>query len=454
MFKNARASIAPLLLASLLAFSLPLHAESEETEPQVRFSGFGSLGFVHNHGDGSAFIRDLTQPDGATNKGLFWEIDSRVGVQANYKPTENLEAIAQVISRYRIDNTFRPELTWGFLKYTPNDFVDLRAGRIGYDIFIGADSRDVGYSYLWVRPPVEFYGQLFNSYIDGGDVAMRLPLGEGSARAKLYSGIVRQQFASNHSQVKATGPSSPFVNGPIANLAGSRMNGLVLDYQDTHWTFKLGRTDMLMRVDFQFDHTQPSIASILAVMAGGASPAQTSVLNSIADGTEPTGKHVIFSSVGMAYENGPLQIQAAANHFTSGFEAFPPSNSGFVSAAYRIGKFTPYAVISAIKSKHSGRPDELASLGANPFLVELTRFALGAGIRNQHTYSLGMRYDFAEHAAVKVQLDRTINRTCSPLRYPIINPAPACAPSMLWPAVPLEWDGHATVFSAVLDFTF
>ena len=87
MFKNARASIAPLLLASLLAFSLPLHAESEETEPQVRFSGFGSLGFVHNHGDGSAFIRDLTQPDGATNKGLFWEIDSRVGVHCHCTPT-------------------------------------------------------------------------------------------------------------------------------------------------------------------------------------------------------------------------------------------------------------------------------------------------------------------------------------------------------------------------------
>lgn len=453
MLQPTRFSTASFLLASCLAFAAPLHAEADDGVPPIRFSGFGSAGFVHNQGDGSLFIRDLTEQNGAGNRGLTWEIDSRLGAQLNMTVTENLEAVAQVISRYRTDNTFRPELTWGFIKYTPNETVDLRIGRVGYDVFIGADSRDVGYSFLWVRPPVEFYGQLFNSYIDGGDGSLYARIGDAVGRFKFYSGLVRQQFAANHNQRRVT-PDASFSNGPIADLAGSRMTGITLDYQGNQWTFKLARTDLRLRVNFLFDQNSPSLTRLVSAAARTAPPGLASSLNSLADGLEPNGKHVIFTSLGMAYENGPFQAQGGINRFTSGFEAFPKSNSGFVSLAYRLGSFTPYAVISAIRSQPGGRAEELAGLGAHPIITETARYATSYGNRNQHTHSIGMRHDFAENVALKFQIDRIRNKTCTPLRSPISDPAPSCPAPFLWPGVPGDWDGRATVYSAVLDFTF
>ena len=149
MFK--RFKVTCLTLLSCLAFSAPLHAEpAAEDGRLVTFSGFGTIGLVHNQGKGGSLARDISEANGATNRGLFWETDSRLGLQATIKPTEYLEGVAQIISRYRAENNFQPELTWGFIKYSPNDSIDIRAGRLGFDVFLAADSRDVGYSYLWV----------------------------------------------------------------------------------------------------------------------------------------------------------------------------------------------------------------------------------------------------------------------------------------------------------------
>ena len=58
---------------------------------------------------------------------------------------------------------------------------------------------------------------------------------------------------------------------------------------------------------------------------------------------------------------------------------------------------------------------------------------------NQETFSLGVRYDFAQNADFKLQLDWIDSRD---------------NPSILWIDPEPDWDGQAAVLSATFDFVF
>jgi DNA-binding transcriptional regulator of glucitol operon len=176
-------------------------------------------------------------------------------------------------------------------------------------------------------------------------------------------------------------------------------------------------------------------------------------LNALANDFSTTGHHITFSSLGLAYENGPLRTQMELSHYGSETLTFPATNTGYLSVGYRHGKFTPYAVISAARSKKSSRADELAGKGVDS-IVSIGNFVLTTGQEVQHTYSVGMRYDLTSNAALKFQMDMIHNHTCSPVSLPVIGPSPPCSSPLLWQTVPVSWDGRANVYSAVLDFTF
>ncbi len=436
---------AALAWLTSLAVCAPLQAETARPAPAderqyVSFSGFGTVGALHNRGDGAQMVRDLTQPKGAANRGITWETDTRIGLQANFRPSEELEAVAQVVSHYRWNNNFQPELTWAFLKYTPNEAISLRAGRIGFDAFLAADSRDVGFSYLWARPPVEFYGVLTVPYLDGIDAIFRLPLGDGVGRMKIYSGLDRQVI--------------PTQFGLTENLDGSRTYGGILDYQDNHWTFRIGQaTTQLAR---EFPYGGLNFPLLLDDVGNSQNdPAIRDALNSIRRGIAVAGKHTRFTSFELAYEDGPLQIQGAVSHLKSETLLLPDSKGGFLSVGYRLGRFTPYAAVSAVKSEKNYRAEELRGRGTGlEPLLSVADYLFTSADENQRTLSLGMRYALTHQVALKLQADLIRNKTCSPISLPVVGASPACSTPLLWPSLPTRWDGRATAYSAVLDFIF
>lgn len=454
MFK--RKPIGLLLTLSAFALHAPAGAASNPEESPLRFSGFGTLGAVHNQGDGAAFIRDITQPKGATNRGISFDLDSRVGVQANYPISDSVEAVAQIVSRYRQENDYRPELTWGFLKYTFNDMLEMRAGRIGFDAYIGADSRDVGYSYLWVRPPVEYYGTLLFPYEDGGDIVLRGPVLSGVGRAKFYTGITRQQAGSLLEQREWAGNMTVDPIGSTQDMNKSRVTGGFVEYQDNHWIGRLGVAELKLARGFP-----PGKINMMGVFQASADQAYAqnnlalgNALTSFIDEIQLLNRKTVFKSIELAYEDGPLKVQGAVARITSTSLLIPKSRSAFVSAGYRFGRLTPYATASFLRTRTYSRPEELASLGAPSYVVSMTQFLLSTPITNQDTYAFGLRYELANKAAVKFQADFVHNKNCSPVSLPVVGPGTPCAPPLLWPTVPPSWDGRANIYSAVLDFTF
>ncbi len=147
-----------ILLCTLpiLAFFCTSYSFAQTNNNDFSISGFGTFGIVHNDTRQVDVIRDLSQNNGVgytrqTDVGM----DSNLGLQIDGRFSDTLDGAIQVISRRNPDQ-FHPQLSWAYLRYLPNDNVIIRAGRLGFDVYMLADSKNVGYSYIWIRPPIDF----------------------------------------------------------------------------------------------------------------------------------------------------------------------------------------------------------------------------------------------------------------------------------------------------------
>lgn len=397
-------------------FTLLLPAVGQATdlgsENAVSLSGFGTAGLTYNNSAGAEFIRDIVQPRGVAD-GWSGDVDSRLGIQLNARPTAKIEGVVQAVSSYRYDGSYDPELTWAFISYEPDPGLKARVGRLGRDVYLLADSRNIGYSYLWVRPPVDYFGLLQIAYIDGADVVFKHRLGAGLAGVKLYGGRASQSF--------------PSVQGDFYDLDGTRVYGANLDYWQGAWQFRGGYTSI--RVG---DNELPAFAPLLDALRNTGNPTAAN----LADDLAFAGKTIEIVSAGAVFDRGPWQAQLMFNRLTSTSLVSPRRDSGYFLLGYRSGRWTPFLTLSGTKSKmpqwDSGLPTP------NP-LDTAVAATLTATQSRQTTRSLGLRYDFMRNADLKIQVDQvrvSDNAT------------------LLWRNVQPGWDGRATVFSVALDFVF
>ena len=405
---NATTLIRHLLPILLLAAG-PVLGEATGQWPALSVRGFGTLGLAHNSNDQAGFIRDVTQPRGPKGD-TRWDLDSRLGLQLDLDIGNNLSATVQGISRYNHAGNFDPELAWGFVKFSPDDSLDLRAGRLGWDIYMLADSRDVGYSYLWARPPVEYYGPLQFSKINGADLVLRHSLGNGVLWGKLFAG-------------QATGKLSLDARNSV-DVAGTDLAGGHINYETGPWLARLGYT----RLDLAVDINGP-VAPLMDLLAQ---------FPEVFEAISPEDTYHLYS-VGLMFDEGPLQAQLMLGYQKSEPPGVPDANQGYVSVAYRMGQWTPFATASFANALSSALTPELppglplpAGIG-DSFSANTTP--------DQTTLSLGARYDLWENIALKVQYDH-VNVRSDGRGY------------MLWREQDSGWDGRAGVFTATLDFVF
>ncbi|NHQ85604.1 hypothetical protein HA050_05660 [Iodobacter sp. HSC-16F04] len=406
----------PLMLLMLL----PGLGRAEEYAEQDLFSlsGFATLGAVYNSTDQADFLRDLSQREGAGyTRQLDFGVDSLIGLQLDAKINSEISASAQLLSHRRYDNSYTPELNWGFVKYTPNDSVQARAGRLGFDVYMQADSRNVGYSYLPVRPPVDYYGGLPISYLDGVDFVLKHPIGEGIARLELAMGYAREKLPVQGSDNSL-------------DLNGSPLWGGYLDYQLQNWQFRVGYARLTL------ENELPDLDLLLNVLRSPQlqsfpGPAQ------FADDAMIKGKTVEFISAGMVYDNGPLQIQLMLRRLLATTISYPDNDAGYLMLAYRVGPFTPYASYSIVKPKIIKHDLGLPDIPAFAQVNGLSRLIQPYPLSDQSTYSLGVRYDVMRNLDLKFQVDQVDGRD-----------------SFQWANKQPAWDGRATIYSLTLDFIF
>jgi predicted porin len=247
----------------------------------------------------------------------------------------------QVDSEYRADATYRPEVEWFNVKYafTPDAYV--RVGRIALPTFMDSDNRDVGYSYVWVHPPVDLYHQLSIPSSDGIDAMYRSEIGEAG-------NIVRAIFGTN----KTERPTS------ISN--SKEMWGLFDTLEYGAATF---------HVSYQ---QRRSSTENLQTGTTGAWTLNRDV------------------SVGAGYDPGNWFVISEWIQRRSTTRI----NAMYVSGGYRINKFTPYLIYS------QNSPGTFV-----PGVPPQSAAAVERANRAQSTTGVGLRWDFMRNYDFKIQYD-------------------------------------------------
>ncbi|WP_371322859.1 hypothetical protein VX159_10610 [Dechloromonas sp. ZY10] len=375
----------------------PLVAE----EAAFTVQGFATLGATRSNSRELEFVRDLSQPRGARRE---WtpSVDSVAGVQADWRLAPELSLTVQAVSRYRHDRSYAPELAWAFLRYEPTPALTWRAGRLGTDFFMLADSRLIGYSYLTVRPAGDFFWHLPFSSIDGVDLVASRVFGSAVLRGKLFYGAPSAHLPLAQEQWK---------------IAGSPMAGGYLDWQQGSWQWRAGYAAL------RFSHDLP--------LAGALAPSlpEPWLAEALAY-LKTAGRRSDFYSLGAVYDDGPWQAQLMVNRIEQQSAAFESSYAASLLLGRRFGAFTPYLGYSLARS--SPKRERL-----NPVVDRV----LADSHVQQGTATAGLRWDLARHTALKFQWDgiRAASTSLFPFRD---DPATG------------RWSGRMNVYSVTLDYVF
>lgn len=165
--------------------SLSVHAD-------VNISGFASINGgkvlsgtgVPHYGVEPTFLADYPIVSAYT-KDFSFKPESLIGLQVSADLSEGLSVTGQLVAR-GADN-YNAEFEWAYISYELNDSWTVQAGKKRLPLFYYSDFYDVGYAYVWMRPPADNYTwQIFN--YEGINFLYNGSIGDWSMTANIYAG--------------------------------------------------------------------------------------------------------------------------------------------------------------------------------------------------------------------------------------------------------------------------
>ncbi len=313
------------------------------SKPMFKLGGFGTLGVSHSSQGLGDYVPDGTFPKGpGLNSDWAAGNDSRIGVQMSANFTPKISAVLQVVSEYEADSNYQPGVEWANIKYSFTPDAYIRVGRIALPTFLYSDSREIGYSFPWIHPPVDLYRQLPMTNSDGLDASCRFEIGEAMNSIRMIYG-------------------SSKTDRPISTSTSKNLRG-IFD--------KLEYGPATLRVGYQ--ERESSYHSDLTGVTGAWIPDSD-------------------LSIGASYDTGDW---FAISEWMQG-KSTTKLNAMYFSAGRRINQYTPYLTYSR-NSPASFLPGFPA-----PTASEINRAK-----KSESTVSLGVRWDLMKNADVKLQLDQ------------------------------------------------
>jgi hypothetical protein len=346
------------------------------------FSAFGTLGVVHSSQQQADFTGSIFQPNGAGyTRSWSAAVDSLIGAQLTANILPKLSAVLQVIAEQNYDGTFTPHVEWANIKYQFTPDLSVRVGRVELPTFLFSDTRKVGYTYPWVRPPIEVYGLLPITASDGAGFSYRLNVGD------LTNTTQGSYVQSNTQQPNGHGEADARNSFNISNTS---------EYKSL--TFRLS-----------YQHARLTITSLDGFLDAFRTFGPQGV--AIADKYEADGKAIVTEVIGASYDPGHWFVISEWGH--TRFNSFLGENTAwYASGGYRAGEFTPYVTYGREGAASNSDPG-LTLTGLPPALAGFAA-GLNAGLNAvlesipaQSTVSLGVRWDFMKNLDLKLQADHT-----------------------------------------------
>jgi hypothetical protein len=369
-------------------------------EVSFDFSGFGTAGAAWADTNKAEFIRDGQQTGIDSSGGIG--LDSLVGVQATAHLTPEISASVQVMLRRFTSKNYELDVPLAFVKDQLTSDLSVRVGKLPLPLFMISDYRQVGYANPFIRPPQEVYGEAPVDSHDGVDALYSHTFGPIDVNAQAYYGRFDLDLAgASVTDRKVTGGNISATWGPL--------------------TLRYGRMISNCTLVTAADQLVTTIASIgYTDLAGWLSTHDRSCA---------------FSGYGAVLDWKNILVQGEMAQANTG--GFPADVRGrYLLAGYRIRKFTPYAIYSN-RTVISERTDNtIPAVGPLAPLAAAVNSLIAAP--EQHSYAVGVRWDFHESLDLKAQVDRV---------FPD-------ASGGLFTNIQSGFHGPVTVAGVALDFVF
>ncbi|MBA55838.1 MAG: hypothetical protein CMK89_15385 [Pseudomonadales bacterium] len=360
-------------------------------EQRFHVSGFATLGAVKGGDEDLGFIQGLYQ-EGVFDGDWSFKSNSNLGLQLDAAYNDRLSATLQLVARDRVENNLENSVDWAFLRYRATQSITFRAGRLGPNNYMLSDYRNIGFAYLWVRPPTEFYNILSFDHLDGLDIAYSTSAGTGTFRGSLQVGKTSSTFqrADTLYDVKI----KPILSGTLV-------------WENDEWQAQFSAAT----IEFDGDKYLPG-TELLAEALEAASLLWPEA-EAYRRGLESEGKRSKYYSLGLAYTPINWQIQSEISYINTGVDHYGTYRNGYLSIGRHIGPSTLY-VMWAQAERGEDRtlvpPPPTVGLPWQPLLDSLqagTQYLYDALQVDQHTSTLGIRWNIFYNLAAKAQWDYT-----------------------------------------------
>lgn len=383
----------PLAAAAMVA-CMSAQAEYTFADGKLRLSGFGTVGVSRTNND-QAYFNYPGQGGGADRSASF-DPDTKLGLQGTYKLTDTVSATAQLLTKYRASGEYKPDFEWAYAKWQATPAVAVRVGRIGAPFFMVSDFRDVGYANTTARPPLDVYGQVPVSSVDGGDLSYQTNVGSATVTSTLWGGQTKAKYSS---ALRSSGTDLDPILVKLRNQVGLNLQTEF----DGGYTLRLGH--MQGKLSLETSSLGTLRSGLSGVLAGGLGAVPQALANQLLNDVTTTGQKATFTGLGASMDRDNIVLATEYTWRSIDKGVAVDSTGWYVLGGYRFGTLLPYVVVSRLTMDdvNASLNPQAAALGA---AYSGAQGLINSGKVAQNTLSVGARWDFRSGMALKAQFDR------------------------------------------------
>ena len=347
-----------------------------QAQESLSLSGFATLGISCFSNRDADFTYNTNPRGPGRSKHCDSGLDSVLGVQADQRLTDTVDGVAQVTILRNADETYRPEFSLANIRWQVSDELTLRAGRVSNPMFLNSDFRLVHFALPTARPATEVYGLSPTFTMDGVDAFYRQRIADW--RTEIYVGLHNNTIEAARSNSSRTDEAK---TSALATLSISVEHDALL----------IKASASSGKLNYPTDTVDAILAGLRAVepLSPGAA--------ALADQLNPREVRLHLYSVGARYDESDWLVQGeiAARRFDSSF--FRNSVAGYLTAAYRIGPWSPYATIARRKSQGPLNDSRAGPLNA------IVSTLLRSTNYSQSSITLGLSRELGKGTVIKAQ---------------------------------------------------
>ena len=335
-------------------------------------NGFGTLGLTYQNND-TIIYTSSWRCDKGTQGDLSLANDTKFGLQFDWQANEKIDFTLQGSIDAQGAN-----LDWANFKYRFNDTHSFKIGQMRFPTAMYSDILKISYSYNWVRLPSDLYGILPLTSYRGGEYNYQGSYKESEYHFKLYGGSAEDTMIGSQDIGDYT-ISLKHIYG--ANFSVT-LEHLLLRIGYTHTDISIQNEKINRYFDMAF-----------------ASSTLSSEKKALLHHYDPRNKATQYLSFGMKYTYDNFYLLGEYTWMNMN-NIISDNYAGYLSAGYHIDTWTPHLTFSKVTGK-SNYTQSVQDSQIDQALQEMSTRTL----TSQETITLGLRYDWRENIALKIQYD-------------------------------------------------